>query len=135
MSTSDFWDPISEAGVSKDADGNPKFSVTFRGRTLSVYFNEGVTRKTCFRRLTEGSPYIKEDKVIVDRIVDDLFDKFGQNNTLEWDPSIADSVNIEWAIRMLRRDLRKRGVPDRLSRQSIDMLLNELYEIEPVLSS
>lgn len=133
----DFWDAVSDAGVDKDPDGSPRFHVNMRGRTIHVYLSEGVTRKQALRKFFEGMASFnqKEDKVIVERIVDDLFAKFGVNGVLEWDQSVGDQVNREWVVRMLRRDLKRRGLPRALPREAVEGVLDELYVVEPVIDS
>lgn len=119
-------------------DGFPKFTCTFAGqygatRSATIYLDEHVTRKAALRKLSEGID--SKHRRIVERIVDDLFDRFGAQGYLEYDVEQADRCNVEWSIRMLRKDLRRRGVPGTIARERVERVLDELYVIEPVLQS
>ncbi len=130
----DFWDPIVEASIFME-DGVPRFTCSFTGKysskSVTVFLDENATKKAATRCLSDGVDSVHRNVIV--RIVDDLFDKFGASGHLIYDPVEADRCNNEWAIRMIRKELRRRGVPKLISRDQIDCILNELYTIEFVL--
>ena len=132
----DFWDPVIEASVSFD-DATPKFTVVFSmkfgNRTATIYLDESMTRKAAVRKLSEGMD--SSHRQLIERIADDLFDKFGASGHLEYNEAGARRCNEEWTVRLLRRDLRQRGIPAALDREAVERVLDELYVVEPVLNS
>ena len=142
----DFWDAVREAGVSFEdpspgVPSSPKFTCTlehaYGNRSITIYLDEQSTRKAAIRKFVDGlsSNMSKDLRPLVERIVDDLFDRFGASGILEYDPKEAERCNLDWAIRMLRRDLKRRGLPTTLTREQVEYVLDELYVIEPVLSA
>jgi len=142
----DFWDCVENATAVLE-DGTPKFICVIDNsllgkKTIVIYLDELLTKKSTYRRFTDqlnfasrlSSSTIERDlKPVVERIVDDLFDRFGSRGHLEWDPREAENCNHDWQIRLLRRDLKRRGLPDSIKRDRVDMVLNELYIVEPIL--
>ena len=135
----DFWDAVVEAFIEVD-EGGPRFSCTidngYGKKIITIYLDENFSRKSTMRRFTEGlsSTTFHCYSQVIDRIIDDLFDRFGASGHLKWDPDQATKCNLDWAFRMLRRDLKRRGIPNTMTREQVECVLNELYIIEPVLN-